>query len=112
MKNPPSGTPRKTQLRKDVARKAIRSGKNLVAKGWKYDGLWWTSPYTGIRYPKLIATYIEELRDWGESGSAYLEDKYHSVWAIEEAEANKIVSWEDLSEDVQERSLMRASSRD
>ncbi len=55
----------------------------LLKKGWKHDGLWWHSPYTGIRYHKTEALYVEEIRLWAKKSTAYLGDQDHSTWSIQ-----------------------------
>lgn len=68
----------------------------LAEKGWEHDGLWFYSPYTGYRYTKSVAMDIEELRAWGATESAYLNDKNCSTWSVEEEKAYAVTTDQEI----------------
>ncbi len=87
---------RSTKFRKSCVDKQKRQVPLLVRKGWKHDGLWWHSPYTGIRYHKTEALYVEELRLWASKSTSYLEDKDHSTWSMQREEEYRILTPEEF----------------
>src|SRR5947207_2243157 len=91
------------------AKIANGSGK-LASLGWKYNGLWWISPHTGLRYAKQEALAVEELRRWAATNSAILGDKNHSMWVLKEQEDNKLITMEELSNISHRRKLLRDRS--
>jgi len=97
---------RKNQNAKD------RATKRLIDRGWKYDGLWWHSPYTQTRYGKREAMHVEELREWAEGDSAFLNDHDHSMWVKKEIDDNQLISMEELSERSAKRSKLLKNAKD
>ena len=75
----------------------IEATENLVTRGWRHDGLWWYSPYTGTRYLKRDALHVEELRAWSESDSAFLNDKDHSMWVKKVEDDNALITVEEAA---------------
>ncbi len=74
---------RATTFRKNCIAKKAREVPMLLSRGWKFDGLWYHSPYTGIRYHKVEALYVEEIRVWAKKSICFLGDKDHSTWAMQ-----------------------------
>ncbi len=102
-----------TEARQKLARARDRDTKLLEDRGWKHDGgPWHISPYTSLRYYRREALHVEELRAWGESESAFLYDKNHSIWVKEEAEDNKLISFEELEEKSKQRALEKKEAID
>jgi hypothetical protein len=100
-----------TEARQKLARARERDTKLLNDRGWKYDGLWWYSPYTDNRYMRREALHIEELRAWGEGDSAFLNDKDHSMWVKKEQEDNKLLTFEELAEQARLRAEAKAEAK-
>lgn len=88
---------KETPLRLKFKKAKDRATKNLIDKGWKYDGLWYYSPYTNLRYHKQEALSIEELRDWSSGPSAFLNDYEHAIWVAQEEEDNQLIDMDELS---------------
>jgi hypothetical protein len=86
-----------TDARRKVKRSQDRATRNLSTRGWRHDGLWWHSPYTGTRYLKRDALHVEELRAWAESDSAFLNDKDHSMWVKKLEDDNALVTMDEAS---------------
>jgi hypothetical protein len=107
---------KKKILNTDARRKAHKSKEravsNLHARGWSFDGLWWTSPYTKLRYAKREAIDIEELRAWAEGESAFLLGKSHSMWVKKEMEDNRLISWEELVHRNKQAKLVKQAAID
>ncbi len=84
----------------------------LQDRGWRHDGLWWISPYSHSRYMIREALAVEELRAWGESDSAILGDKNHSMWVLQEEDDCKLTTMDDLSKSCHQRRILsdRASN--
>jgi len=78
----------------------------LIKLGWQHDGLWWISPHSGQRYMRKEALDIEDLRKWGNSESAILGDKDHSMWVLAEERDNALTTMEELSKACQKRKLL------
>jgi hypothetical protein len=93
-----------------MSTKQVKQAKRLEERGWKHDGLWWWSPYTGTRYLVKEALAIEELRGWAASESAILGDKDHSMWVLAEQRDNALISMEELSKRSHERKVLRDRS--
>lgn len=72
-----------TTFRQNCIAKKAREIPMLLEKGWRFDGLWYHSPHTGIRYHKTEALYIEEIRAWAKKSNCFLGDKDHSTWAMQ-----------------------------
>src|SRR5256885_16938642 len=88
-----------TAARRKITAAKDRATKRLIDRGWKFDGLWWTSPYSNkLRYHKREALNVEELREWAEGDSAYLNDKDHSMWVKKEIDDNALISMDELAE--------------
>jgi hypothetical protein len=75
-----------------------RHRQNLIDKGWVFDGLWYTSPYTELRYSRREAIHVEELREWADGDSAFLKDREHSMWRKKEEEDNRVMTFEEAVE--------------
>jgi len=101
-----------TAARQKLARARDRDTKLLKERGWRYDGLWWYSPYTKNRYMRREALHVEELRKWGEGDSAFLNDKDHSMWVQKEIEDNKLISFEELSDQASKRAELKKQAID
>ncbi|SRR6266576_2336842 len=102
-----------TEARRKVTAARDRATKRLVARGWKFDGLWWISPYSNkLRYRKREALHVEELREWAEGDSAYLNDKDHSMWVKKEIDDNALISMEELSERCKTRDEIKRRALD
>jgi hypothetical protein len=101
-----------TAARQKLAKARARDTKLLADRGWTFDGLWFYSPYTGNRYMRREALHIEELRKWGESDSAFLNDKDHSMWVKKQEEDYALVSFEKLSEQALARAAQKKEAID
>jgi hypothetical protein len=65
-----------------------------------------------LRYSKREALSIEELRAWGESDSAFLKDKDHSMWVKKEMDDNKLISFGQLASASKRRQLVKKAAID
>lgn len=101
---------KETNFRKKNRLAGDRATQNLLEKGWRYDGLWYYSPYSKIRYNKREAVYVEELRDWSSGPSAFLNDYEHAVWVAQEEEANEVIEWDELARRSKQRKELSEES--
>jgi hypothetical protein len=108
MSDKPKDTPLRTKYRNANA----RATQNLTDKGWGYDGLWYYSPYSNLRYHKREALYIEELRDWSSGPSAFLNDYDHAIWVAKEEQDNRLMDFEELDRISKEKALLRKLGRE
>ena len=79
----------------------------LRDKGWTHDGIWWHSPYTGIRYTQSLALDVEDLREWAQQETAYLMDKGHAMWALEENIDNRTLTQDESQEQQDKLNMLR-----
>lgn len=86
-----------TPTRNRKSENSDKATKNLIDKGWTTDSLWWYSPYSGLRFLRQDAVAVEELRAWGASDSAFLNDHDHSMWSMARDRENALVNMDDLS---------------
>lgn len=86
-----------TPLRTKYRNARDKASKNLLDKGWRYDGLWYYSPYSKLRFHKQEALYVEELRDWSSGPSAFLNDYNHAIWVAQEEEDCALIDLEELT---------------
>lgn len=97
-----------TEARRKITNARDRATKRLVDHGWKFDGLWWHSPYGNLlRYSRREAVCVEELREWAEGDSAFLGDKDHSMWVKAEEDSNRLLTWEELEEQSKRRNELK-----
>ena len=69
-----------TDRQKTVKKSKADQKQNLLDKGWTHDGVWYHSPYTGVRYTLQAAMDVEYLRaEW--SGPGALDWTKRNTWA-------------------------------
>lgn len=101
-----------TKTRKKFRSSRDKAKQNLVDKGWRYDGLWWCSPYTNTRYMLSDAISVEELRKWSGSDSAFLGDRQHSMWTIRQELDYALTTPEEHAEDCRKRQEIKKLGSD
>lgn len=101
-----------TESRQKAKLARDRATQRLNDRGWKHDGLWWISPYTKLRYDRREALSVEEIRSWGESESAFLNDKDHSMWVKKEIDDNKLISMEELADKSRKSAELKKLAKD